>query len=406
MTDSERVTRRLLAGLDLLGLVLLALAAARPASAWWQSVLAAALFAAVWVLVRRGAPVYDGPLDARGRWWPGGAAALTLLAAYALLVLASAAGMWLAFPVMLLQLHLLGPRLGALAATGTTVVAVCLGAVLRGESGFGYVLGPVIGAVVAVATVVGLESLSQVIADRQRALDELRSTRALLADADAERLRAEERARLARDIHDTLAQDFAAVEIHLRRVDEGLDADSPARPAVAAARQATADGLAQARRFIAGEPGHRSAESLPDALGRLAERARADTGGRTAITVHVDRAQRLLPADVATGLVRIAQSGLSNVVRHAGATQADLTLGWEPDRVLLDLTDNGRGFDVDAALTGGGFGLAGIDARVRELGGTLGIESAPGEGTALAIGVPLPDLLVEPEKQAVARQDA
>ena len=414
VTDSEQVTRRLLAGLDLLALALLALAAARPASAWWQSVATAALFAGVWVAVRLWVPVLAGPLDARGRWWPGGVAALGLLVAYALVVLTSLAGMWLAFPVMLLQLHLLGPRLGAAAATATTVAAVGLGAALRGETGIGYLLGPVIGALVAVATVVGLESLSQVIADRQRALDELRSTRALLADADAERLRAAERARLARDIHDTLAQDFAAVEIHLRRVADVLDADSPALPAVTAARRATTEGLAQARRFIAGEPGHRPAESLPEALNRLAERARADTGGRTAVTVHLVGEPRPLPAELTTALVRIVQSALSNVVRHADATDAVLTLTWQPDRLLLDLTDDGAGFDVDAALdSDGGFGLAGIDARVRELGGTLGIDSAPGEGTALAIGIPLaggePTLSDDgtvPEKAPAARSDA
>lgn len=121
-----------------------------------------------------------------------------------------------------------------------------------------------------------------------------------------------------------------------------------------------------------------------------------------------------MPAELTTALVRIVQSALSNVVRHADATDALLTLTWQPDRLLLDLTDDGTGFDVDAALgSDGGFGLAGIDARVRELGGTLGIDSAPGEGTALAIGIPLAggeaplgDDVTVPEKAPAARSDA
>lgn len=387
---SERVTAHLLVGLDLLAALLLVVAITSPSGAPWTVWAAAALFASVWLAVRLRVRVLGEPMDARGGWWPGGGAAAALLASYCFVLLTSGAGMWLAFPVMLFQLHLLGPRHGVVAVTLTTVVAVVFGAMLRGEVGFGFVLGPVIGALVAVAAVVGLESLARLVAQRQRALDELEQAQQRLLAAERERSRAEERASFARDIHDTLAQDFSAIELHLRRVATVLEPDSPASPALALAQQATAEGLAQARRFIASEPGHRQEASVLGAIRHVADRAQADSGGRTAIEVRSIGGEPVLSAALSTEILRMTQSALSNVARHAAAATASVVLTWEPDRVLLDITDDGRGFDPDLPEAVGGFGLAALRARVRDLGGTIGVESEPGEGTAIAISLPLP----------------
>lgn len=385
---SERVTRRLLAGLDLLAGLLLVVALVPP-SGW--ALAAGAAFATCWVVVRLRVRVLGEPMAARGGSWLAVAAASGLLACYVLVLATSASGMWLAFPVMLLQLHLLGPRRGVVAVTLTTVAAVALGAVARGEVGLGYVLGPVIGALVAVAAVVGLESLARIVADRQRALTELEDAQQRLLDAERDRLRAEERAHLARDIHDTLAQDFAAVELHLRRAATVLAPGDPAAPAVALAQQATAEGLAQARRFLAGEPGHRMDATQTGAVRHAAERAQADSGGRTLVEVRAVGSEPALSADLATGILRMTQSALSNVVQHSDANSASVTLTWEPDRVLLDIVDDGRGFDPDGHpdATDGGFGLPALRSRVSDLGGTIGVESQPGEGTAIAITLPL-----------------
>lgn len=384
---SERVTAYLLVGLDLLAGLLLVVALVQPSDPVWQAWAAGAGFAACWLVVRLGVRVLGAPMDARGQWWPGGAAAAGLWLCYCLVLLTSASGMWLAFPVMLLQLHLLGPRRGVVAVTSTTVAAVVLGAVLRGDAGLGYVLGPVIGALVAVATVVGLESLARVVADRQRALEELQHAQQRLLDAERDRSRAEERANLARDIHDTLAQDFAAIELHLRRVAAVLPRDSPAMPGVVLAQQATTEGLVQARRFIAGELGHSPDVSLVAAIRHAAERARADSGGRTVIEVQSTGMEPVLPPEMATEILRMTQSALSNVARHAGAAHAQVILSWQADRVMLDITDDGCGFDPDRPEAG--FGLSALRARVRDLGGVIGVESEPGEGTVVAISLPL-----------------
>jgi signal transduction histidine kinase len=365
-----------MAGLDLLAGLLLVVALMPPTGWAWA---AGAAFATCWVVVRLRVRVLGEPMDARGGSWLAVAAASGLLACYVLVLAASASGMWLAFPVMLLQLHLLGPRSGVVAVTLTTVAAVVLGAVSRGEADLGYVLGPVVG------------SLARIVADRQRALDDLEDAQQRLLAAERDRLRAQERANLARDIHDTLAQDFAAVELHLRRAATLLAPGDPAAPSVALAQQATAEGLAQARRFLAGGPGHRMDATLLGAVRHAAERAQADSGGRTLIEVRAMGSEPALSADLATGILRMTQSALSNVVRHADATSAAVTLTWEPDRVLLDIVDDGRGFDPDGHTdtTGGGFGLPSMRSRVRDLGGTFGFESQPGEGTAIAITLPL-----------------
>ena len=388
----ERVTARMLAGLDLLAAALLAVAVTQPSSYPWPAWVAGGAFAACWAAARLRVRVLDGPMEARATNWRAILAMALLLVGYAGVLLTSAAGMWLAFPLMLLQMHMLGPRLGVIGVTATTVAAVSLGSLARGQVGIGYILGPVVGALVSVAIVIGLESLTRVVADRERALQDLRSTRQRLAETERDGVRAEERARLARDIHDTIAQDFAAVELHLRRIGSLVLSDARAAPALAAAQQATADGLAQARRFIAGEPEHQLDGSLADALRRAADRAALDTGGRTRVAVATVGAEVRLPVEVGTELLRIAQSALANVVRHAGARQASVTLTWQADRVLLDVIDDGVGFDpelVGAADARSGFGLHAMRARMRALGGTIGVESSRGDGTAVAVSLPL-----------------
>ena len=99
-----------------------------------------------------------------------------------------------------------------------------------------------------------------------------------------------------------------------------------------------------------------------------------------------------MPLPIETALVRVAQSALANVVAHAGARHAALTLTFLPDAVILDVVDDGRGFDATQPGgngSSGGYGLPAMRSRMRELGGTLTLETAPGDGTAVAVRVPL-----------------
>ncbi len=99
----------------------------------------------------------------------------------------------------------------------------------------------------------------------------------------------------------------------------------------------------------------------------------------------------LLAPHADAALLRAAQEGLANIRRHAGATEVVLTLSYVGDRVILDIRDDGRGFDPAMTVTaqdGTGLGLGGMRARMADLGGTLTVESTPGEGTTLVAEVP------------------
>ena len=350
------------------------------------------VFAGVYVAGRLTVHVADSSVDApRGQLWPGGAWMIALIVAWAGLLLLGDAALWIAFPLMFLQMHVLGPRRGTAAVAATTVLAV-LGALHNGLTPVGSVFGPVVGAAVAVAVVLGFEAVVRESQERQAVIAELTRTRSELARAEREQATAAERERLAREIHDTLAQGFSSINLLLRAADRSLEeADvATARERIALARDTAHENLDEARRVVkALAPSGLETTSLAGALERLA----AQSSQRSSIDWHVSVSgdPRELPLTVEATLLRIAQSAAANVVQHSGATRADLTVTYLDDGVVLDVVDDGRGFDPERPAVGaGGFGLPAMRSRVTELGGTLTVESAPGgAGTALAVHVPL-----------------
>ncbi|WP_399096696.1 sensor histidine kinase [Streptomyces sp. BBFR2] len=339
-----------------------------------------------------------GPLLPRVRPHSGAAALwLTLVAAVWLVLLAlTQDGVWLAFPLFFVQLHLLPPRWGLPAVAVTTLAAVAGFALHTGALGVGTVIGPVLGAAVAVAVVLGYQALYRESEQRRRIVEELTATRGELAAAEHAAGVLAERERLAREIHDTLAQGLSSIQLLLRAAERAL----PARPEsalghVVHARATAVDNLAEARRFVRElTPPDLETGSLPAALERLCA-----TTARAGLAVHcqVSGTPAELPVPHEAALLRIAQSALANTVRHAGARRAELTLSYMDTEVALDVVDDGAGFDPAAlppagtATAGGtGFGLAAMRARARALHGALAVESAPGEGTAVAVTLPLP----------------
>ncbi|MGW9176007.1 sensor histidine kinase [Streptomyces decoyicus] len=306
-------------------------------------------------------------------------------------------GVWLAFPLFFVQLHLL-PLRGALpAVAATTVVAVAGFGWHTHTLSLGTVLGPALGAAVAVAVVLGYEALYRESEQRRRLIEELTAARSELAAAEHAAGVLAERERLAREIHDTLAQGLSSIQLLLRAAERAL----PQRPGTALghvrqARTAAVGNLAEARRFVrALSPPDLEAGSLPAALERLC----ATTARSSGLAVHcqVSGAPTALPTGHEVALLRIAQSALANTVRHAGAGRAELTLSYMDTEVALDVVDDGAGFvpaevpaPGSAAARGTGFGLAAMRARAHALQGTLVVESAPGEGTAVAVTLPCP----------------
>lgn len=198
----------------------------------------------------------------------------------------------------------------------------------------------------------------------------------------------EERNRLAREIHDTLAQGLAAITLQLETADALMDAD-PKRAATAlrqALKLARAN-LDDARRSVMDlRAAPLEGRTLSEALRALTQ----DFAARTGMQADFSEigGQRPLPIRTEAGLYRIAQEALTNVERHAGADSVCVELTAVPESITLTIDDDGVGFDIER-LPDDRFGLVGINERARLLGGTLELCSAPGEGTRLTITVPL-----------------
>ncbi|MFI1332847.1 sensor histidine kinase [Streptomyces sp. NPDC020845] len=323
-------------------------------------------------------------------------------AVWLVLLALSADAVWVAFPLYFLQLHLL-PRRAALPAVAATAAAAIGGfAAHQGSFSPAMAIGPVLGAAVAVAVVWGYQALYRESEHRRRLIEELTATRADLAGAQHTAGVLAERERLAREIHDTLAQGLSSIQLLLRAAERALpeQPDAAARH-VEAARQAAVDNLAEARRFVAAlTPPALDGTTLADALERLC----ATTSARHRLTARFHRVgdPMALPTAHEVALLRIAQSALANTVRHAHATTTEITLSYLGGHVALDIVDDGTGFDPgrlpDPDPESGGFGLAAMRTRMHTLGGTLTIASAPGHGTALAAQLTLiPPAETEPE---------
>lgn len=407
-------TRWLRRGLDVLlvGLLALSLAGALATAGTVRGVVAVVLCAALlvlYVLGRRRLPIPDDVEAPRGAWWPAGAWVTGLVVLWVALCLTSVTAVWVAFPLMFVAMHVLGPRRGPVAVGVIVLLVVAVMVAITGNVlALPFVLGPAIGGAVAVVVVLALEAVVRESQERQRTLDELVRTRDELATAERERAVAGERERLAREIHDTLAQGFSSAELLLRAAQTALDDGdvATARGYVEQTRDVARHNLAEARRVVrALAPADLASSNLVGALRRTASRSSGRAGGGGPdVVVRVSGDAVPLPTDVEAALLRVAQSALANVERHAGASRVAVTLsflaGAAPgeEAVALDVVDDGRGFDPDglpekpedaAGGTTGGFGLVAMRARLTELGGTLSVESAPGAGTAVAAWVPL-----------------
>jgi two-component system NarL family sensor kinase len=201
---------------------------------------------------------------------------------------------------------------------------------------------------------------------------------------------AEERNRLARELHDTIAQGLTAVLLHLETADALLDAEADRariHQAMEQAIRSTRASLEETRRSVLDlRAAPLEGRDLAQALGQLVE----DLRQQSALSVHFTAtgANAPLPSRLEVGLYRIAQEALTNVRRHAGARSVVLQLMITPEHARLVLEDDGVGFDPDA-IPHEHYGLIGINERTRLLGGHLRIESARGTGTRLEVTIPL-----------------
>lgn len=217
---------------------------------------------------------------------------------------------------------------------------------------------------------------------RRAVIAELEETRAELAAVSHEAGVLAERERVAREIHDTLAQGFTSVLMLLELADAEVTGDPPAaRRRLAAARETARQNLAEARALVAAlTPADLQAAPLPEALGRLVERFGRETGRPAGFAVTGE--PRSLPPNQEVVLLRAAQESLANVRKHAGACTVAVDLSYSAGGTALRVADDGGGFDPAAARAG--YGLAGLRRRADEVGGTVDIRSGSG-GTTVEV---------------------
>jgi signal transduction histidine kinase len=204
----------------------------------------------------------------------------------------------------------------------------------------------------------------------------------------------EERQRLAREIHDTLAQGLTGVVTQLEAAEAALqDRPEAARGHLDTARRLARESLGEARRSVhALRPGPLEEGRLVDAIAAVA-RDWSRTSGVPAAVTSVGEA-RPLPSETEVTLLRVAQEALANAGRHARPSAVALTLAFGDGQVSLDVTDDGVGFDPAARRSGngsGGFGLTAMRERVATLRGSLDVESGPGQGTTVVATIPVGD---------------
>ena len=201
----------------------------------------------------------------------------------------------------------------------------------------------------------------------------------------------EERNRMAREIHDTLAQGFTGIVLQLEAAEQGLE-ESPAEVPdhLSKAKNLARESLQEARRSVWGLlPQALEERSLDDALQEEVRRFAAV--GQEKASFRVSGERRDLPANVQAALLRICQESLTNIRRHAGATEVDVDLAFDSGAVCLGIRDNGAGFDVEEVKATGrqsGFGLTGMEQRADLLRGTFTVKSQKGKGTLVDVRIP------------------
>lgn len=297
---------------------------------------------------------------------------------------------YLVFPLFFLYLHLLGRWWGSAAILVSTVVAICALGLHSGWS-VGGVVGPLVGAGVALLIGLGYQALAREAEQREALVAELLATQSRLAVTEHESGVLAERARLAREIHDTLAQGLSSIQMLLHAA-ERADPGRPGIEHIRLARETAAANLAEARRFIRElTPPQLDDQTLGGALRRLARTQWASQG----LDVRVRVSDTMtLPMNLQTALLRIAQGAIANVVQHARATTATITLAIEANQLRFSITDDGVGFDPLLGAKGtaeksDSFGLQATSERVQQLGGALTVDSSPGRGTTLAVDLRL-----------------
>lgn len=329
------------------------------------------------------------------RWW-----LIGLAITWAAAVAVSAEYIWLAFLLWLLAGHLLPGSAAVLFSVVVYILTVAAPLLHHGNTTYPNVIGPLIGGVFALGISRGYLELLRESAARQllvehltRAQDETARLQDELALAQRHSGAMDERTRISRDIHDTVAQGLSSIRL-IAHAEHDRVTDETTAKSLQQLESLASESLADVRRIISAlAPSELDDHGLATALQGMLDRITATTQIRTEL--RTDTSLPALTAEAEVALLRTAQSALANIRQHAQATLAVLSLIDGTDTIRLDIIDDGIGFDpatLDAGpdrASASSYGLRFMRDRLRELGGGLDIESTPGEGTALSAYLPV-----------------
>jgi signal transduction histidine kinase len=335
---------------------------------------------AVAVFARRGADTARAAsgLEALGSWQ-----GLGLLLATGfwlpLTILAPSFG-WCGFALFFAVHRVIRGRLAIVISTAI-VVAVSIGLLVMSKGDdLGLVLGPFFGGLVLTYAYTALD---RALDAQQVLIGELIDTREQLADTEREAGAMVERERVASELHDTVVQSTASALLMLESDD--LRGGSPS-PAVREARESLRKSLIETRRMLHGLADPRADA---DSLAAVVEAQSLAAEASFSLAGH----ERIVSEAVAHALARVTQEALVNARKHAHASAVHVTLTFFDDAVGIDVADDGIGFDpeavgAEASETSSSFGIRAMTWRMQNLGGTLTVESRPGEGAVVSAIVP------------------
>ncbi len=332
-----------------------------------------------------------GAAFARGRftgWWLGGLSIVWLG-----MLLLSAEFVWLSFPLLLLAGHVL--RRWASVGFAIPVLGAAIAAPILHQVPitFAHVVGPLLGGGFALAISLGYDALLRDAVERERLIASLVRTQNEMAALQQELARtqrdagaAQERTRLARDLHDTIAQELSSMVLMARG---GETAQMPQIESLAQ------HALTDLRRIVAAlAPAELEGAALTSAIERMLAELHRTAGIDTELIVDPDLPALTTAQDVV--FLRVAQSALANVSQHAHAGKVVVAFAMDAGTVTMTVADDGSGFDADEAATPAtSYGLSAMRSRLREFGGALEVRSAPREGTTLVAALPVESATAE-----------
>jgi signal transduction histidine kinase len=326
-----------------------------------------------------------GAALARGRfagWWLGGLGILWLG-----MLLISAEFVWLSFPLLLLAGHVLRRWASVAFAVPVLTAAILTPILHQVPITFAHVVGPLLGGGFALAISLGYDALLRDAIEREELIASLVRTQGEMSDLQDELARTQrdagathERTRLARDLHDTIAQELSSMVLIAR------SGEPDRMPQIEALAQHS---LGDLRRIVAAlAPAELEESALVAAIGRMLETLRRDAGIDAVLASEPDLPSLGTAQEVV--FLRVAQSALANVRQHSRAEHVRVTFSARADSAVMTVSDDGVGFAADPETTPAtSYGLSAMRSRLRDFGGSLDVRSAPGEGTTLIATLPV-----------------